>query len=354
MKNRLEDSPGALGTIQKTIFTGRLFEGFWDRWIAHGMIKNQTEEFRQQVNNLDDWISLLKLRADTYEQKASYFHEQLMRQDAEYFYRLAGLHHNLIQWVFPGAGQEKRMWLASCRDLFDHADALTDDNISKVVMHVDQIPCHGRIRVPECPKGCVIILNPIDSNKEELFTYEMDFAGKGFVTVSFDGPGQGETYVFNGHKATRSNWSQFVKKAIDYAAVKFPDLDLYLFGTSSGAAWAIEGSSHPKVRKAVSVSPACESDVKIPDYFLERMSHILEDPQNGLLPELCDFERFSPILLFHGNKDVMVKDEDIYELYRKLPQGKKLIEFVEEGHCCNYKLAEVRKLSAEWFLEERV
>ncbi len=46
----------------------------------------------------------------------------------------------------------------------------------------------------------------------------------------------------------------------------------------------------------------------------------------------------------------MVKDTDIYELYQKLPAGKQLIEYENEGHCCNFKLREIRKISAEWSL----
>jgi alpha-beta hydrolase superfamily lysophospholipase len=193
------------------------------------------------------------------------------------------------------------------------------------------------------------MINPIDSSKEELFSYEMDFAKLRFITVSFDGPGQGETYVFHGHKATRTLWGLFVDEVIQFAADRFPDLPIHLFGTSSGANWAIHGSSHPKAGRVAAVSPAFDNQVKMPDYFRERLSYILDDSESMLLPSLNNFEPFSPIILFHGNKDVMVHDEDVYELYRNLPPEKRLIEYENEGHCCNFKLAEIRQLSAEWY-----
>jgi len=272
--------------------------------------------------------------------------------EAEYHYRVAGLHYYLIQWIFPETGDERRTWFARCKRLFRQADAISKDHIREAVIRVDEADCPGRIRAPERPKGCVIIINPMDSSKEELFTYEMDFARMGFVTVSFDGPGQGESYVFCRSKATRERWDLFVNQVIDFTAAQYPELKICLFGTSSGAAWAIRGSGHPKVSKAVSVSPACKNDVKLPDYFTERMSHIVEKAETDCLPALNDFEHFSPVFLFHGKKDVMVRDEDISALYNKLPQGKRLVEYENEGHCCNFALSEIRKISAEWYLLE--
>jgi predicted esterase len=265
---------------------------------------------------------------------------------------MAGLNINLLQWIFPETGEEKRKWFSSCKKLFEQADSISRIKVREAVVQVDGKLCYGRVRVPERPEGCVIILNPIDSSKEELFTYEADFARMGFATLSFDGPGQGETYVFNQLKATRQRVELFVNQVIDYAADQFPELGIFLFGTSSGAAWAIQGSRHPKVKKAVSVSPACETQIQMPDYFKDRMSYIQDDHEISILPAIQDFERCSPILLFHGNKDVMVRDEDMYELYSKLPKGKRLIEYEEEGHCCNYKLGEIRSFCAQWYKED--
>jgi pimeloyl-ACP methyl ester carboxylesterase len=283
--------------------------------------------------------------------EAEALHRRNLSNDAEYHYRIAGLYYNLLQWLFPSTGDEKRKWFARCKEMFKHADRLSEDHIIDVSVQIAENHCFGRIHEPIMPKGCVVIINPIDSSKEELFTYEMDFANKGFVTVSFDGPGQGETYVVNEGKATRQNWRAFVNGVIDYSAAKYPELDIYLFGTSSGAAWALEGSLHPKVSKAVAVSPACKNEMKLPDYFLERMSYWLDDLDDGFLPQPDHLSLAGPILLFHGNKDVMVKDEDIYHLFNKLRSGSRLIEYEDEGHCCNFKLAEIRGKSAMWYLE---
>jgi hypothetical protein len=347
----LQSNPKTANTIQQTLMTSLLFEGFWDRWIAHGIERPAAAMFRGELKSLGHWTRLLAERSKEYETSADSFLTQGTPKDAERLYRTAGLHYNLIQWIFPETCSDKREWYNKCKEQFKLADAITKDRIEEAVVRVNGKQCYGRIRIPEDPKGCVIIINPIDSSKEELFTYEMDFAAKGFVTVSFDGPGQGESYVLNGHKATLSGWDLFVRHVIDFTAERFPFLSIHLFGTSSGASWAIHGSRHPKVNKVVAVSPACGSDVKMPEYFTQRMSYILDDNTETILPDLTHLQTDKRILLFHGNQDVMVKDEDMYRLYKNLPFGKRLVEYESEGHCCNFKLNELRQDAIRWYLE---
>jgi pimeloyl-ACP methyl ester carboxylesterase len=210
--------------------------------------------------------------------------------------------------------------------------------------------CIGRRRIPTQPHGCLVFINPYDSSKEELFTYEQDFARCGFVTVSFDGPGQGETYTRNGFRASRAAWQLYVAQAVDYAAQHHPELPIYLFGTSSGGAWALSGGSHPKVRRIAAVSPACTNEIRLPDYFLERLAFTLEPGETNILPPPSRYYQ-RPAFLFHGKQDVMVTDKDIHELFLKLPEGRKLLAYDGEGHCCNYKLGEIRMLSADWYKE---
>lgn len=337
-------------TIQKTLMTTKLFDRFWDRWFAHGIAADGIRDLRSELNHVSIWIEGLHVQAVHYENTASSFLERGLIRESEHFYRTAGLYYYLIQWIFPEVGIEKRQWFQRCKEMFEKADAISDIQTIETSIQVKEQMCFGRVRVPESAKGCVVIINPIDSSKEELFTYERDFANLGFVTLNFDGPGQGETYITQNYKASQANWTLFINQVIDFSAELFPDLPIFLFGTSSGASWAVHGSCHPKVSKVVSVSPACETNSHLPDYFLERMYYILEE-NAVLLPNLDDFSHCKPVMLFHGNKDSMVKDEDIYGLYKKLPNGKRLVEYEDEGHCCNFKLDEIRKVAAEWFLE---
>ena len=193
-----------------------------------------------------------------------------------------------------------------------------------------------------------------DSSKEELFKYEMDFVEGGFITISFDGPGQGETFIYNEVIGTRIRWEKFIQQVIDYASKLFPDLPIYLFGISLGASWVLYGSSHKNVKKAVAVSPAVELEkMNMPSYFMQRMdcSCIVTEEERAI-PKFNEIKYHSPILVFHGNKDSMVPNKVMYELFQKLSTEKKLIEYEDEGHCCNNKLDKIRRIALMWFANE--
>jgi hypothetical protein len=335
--------------IQTTLFTARMIDGFWDRWRGHGAEYTAIQEVLASVTKLEDWVSAWENQALLAKDRANQYKNDLRIREAEYQYRLSALYYNLIQWIYPVQSEEKAAWFTKCIAVFHEADAISPVASRYETMEVDGYKCHGRIRIPEDPYGCIIILNPLDSSKEELFTYEMDFVQENFITISFDGPGQGETFTFEGMKGTRRRWEQFINRVIDFAAGLFPDLPLYLFGTSSGASWTLYGIRHPKITKAVAVSPAIVShQIQLPEYFFQRMSCVMEENESIIY----DFEPYidaKPVFLFHGLQDVMVPTPKVQELYALLPNGKQYKVYEEEGHCCNFKLSEVRRLSMLWY-----
>ena len=344
----LQANKQEMTTIDKTLLTARLFEGFWDRWIVHGVEKDDLAKIRSSFLTKEQWVNGWQELAIQKFIEAEGLKQLNKKNEAENKFRIAGLYYQLIHWLIPKDNKEKIQWLNESLVAFHQADQTSGIATRYDLIEIENNICFGRIRIPMSPMGVVIIINPLDSTKEELFTYEMDFISDGFITVSFDGPGQGQTYTYLGFKGTRERWRQFIDSLIDYSKVQFPDLPLYLFGTSSGAAWALYGSCNPKVTKVVAVSPAfMNEEIKLPDYFIERTRFVLEE--DNVLPEIENLPYRNPVLLVHGKKDVMLSDETIYSLFNKLPVEKIFLEYEEEGHCCNYKLPEIRKISTEWF-----
>ncbi|MEH7381320.1 alpha/beta hydrolase [Bacillus sp. JJ1533] len=345
---RVEIPKRNMNTIEKTLLTANLFEGFWDRWIVHGVEKEDLETVRSTISTKDEWIQSWRSLANQKVFEAKKLAENNRVREAELNYRKAGLYFQLIQWLIPEASSEKIYWLNKSMENFHEADRLNSWKTTYDMLHMGDEIYFGRIRVPSNPKGVVVIINPLDSTKEELFTYELDFLEKGFVTLSFDGPGQGQTYAYMGIRGTKKRWQKFVDLLIDYSVLNFSNLPIYLFGTSSGAAWALYGSCNPKVNKVVAVSPVFPSSkITLPDYFMERTRYVLEE--SNALPTLDSLDFEKPVLLVHGKQDVMVSDEEIHHLYHLLPDGKCYLEYEDEGHCCNFKLPEVRRYATDWF-----
>lgn len=339
-------------TIEKTMITGFLFAKFWDRWATNGLQPSTLNDMRSRLFMLEDWIHFLLRDAAEYEEQAVSELNQALLVQAELSYHRAGVHYNLIQWMFPMTGVEKQKWYAASQARHRLADSLTKDKVVYAQFEVDGGCCYGRIREPIETKGCVIVINPIDSSKEESYYGEDYFARMGLVTVTFDGPGQGETYIRNEHKASFARWSLFMMTLIDYTVKSYPDLELFLFGVSSGAAWAIQGSQHPKVLRTVGVSPVCDTQTLMPDYVMERLSYIGLEKEEQLTPSIDSFKSASPVFLIHGDKDNIVHTESIHKLYQRLPEGKRLTIYEDEGHCCLYRKEEILQEAVGWFLKE--
>ncbi|WP_102027423.1 alpha/beta hydrolase [Salirhabdus sp. Marseille-P4669] len=336
-------------TIQKTLMTARLFDGFWDRWIAHGIRESDCKELQSSLVTVEDWINGFSRFAKKYHDLATEYEQFQNRFEAEKWYRLTALYYNLMYWVFPDRSEEKKKWYQRVKEYVGKADQLSAISYKYDYIEIDGVKCVGRIRIPDHSKGCIVIINPIDSAKEELYTYENHFIQSHYTTVSFDGPGQGETYLLNGLKATQKRWETFVHKVIDFAASHFINQPIYLFGTSSGAAWSIYGSEHPKVERVVAVSPPIMEVPATPNYFTDRLALVMDKEAQSILPNLNTQSSYSSIFLFHGKKDVMVSTKDMHYFYERLLSPKMLVEYPEEGHCCNFKLHEVRDLAMEWF-----
>jgi alpha-beta hydrolase superfamily lysophospholipase len=266
-------------------------------------------------------------------------------------YRLTGLYFNLIYWLFPSRTPEKEKWYKECLEMFREADIISPVQTLYECIEVDHHKCAGRIRIPDNSRGIIIIVNPIDSSKEELFKYESNFLNAGFTTVSFDGPGQGESYVLHGLRGTKKRWEVFMDQLIDFISELFPTMPIFLFGTSLGASWALYGSCCPRVKKTVAVSPAVEFEkLNLPAYFIGRIDcSCTLGPEDTPIPDFKKLTYRSPVLVFHGKKDQMVSTADMYDLYNSLPVEKKMIEYEGEGHCCNNKLDEIRQIAIQWF-----
>ncbi|MCY9692938.1 alpha/beta hydrolase [Paenibacillus alginolyticus] len=334
--------------IKKTIEMSHLSDGFWSRWLVHGLEKADLDSIRHSCTSLEEWVFNWTKLADSMEKSASFLESTLDFHEAEQMYRKSSLYFNLAQWIFPIPTKEKKNLLIKSQEVFHRADSISPVKTEYLELDVDGHICAGRIRIPEHAKGCVILINPIDSSKEELYLYEKDFVEDGFATVSYDGPGQGSTFAFQGRKATQEQLRLFIDKVIDATAERFPDLALNLIGTSTGGGWAIYGSCNEKVSKAVAVSPAIGfGKMHFSDYFKGKFNLYLADGEGA--PDFEGLKFLRPVRVYHGGMDRMVPYDGLMELYNKLPSTSEFFEYSDESHCCNFRLNEIRKISSKWY-----
>ena len=222
----------------------------------------------------------------------------------------------------------------------------------------------GYLRLPPgvARAPCVIIIPGMDSRKEELSGLETGFLARGMATVSYDGPGQGETWenvkmTFDSEKA--------VSAIVDYL-VSRPDVDPGRIGVYG---WAMGGYFAPRAAATDSRLRACVSmpvrygleswdslgrmQTDAYCYLFGRVSY--EEGRkigaaftlNGILPRVrC------PYLIIHGDQGDTVDREVAERAAREAGGPTRLVVFDEGDHLCINIRYKSWPLMMDWFSEQ--
>jgi dipeptidyl aminopeptidase/acylaminoacyl peptidase len=221
----------------------------------------------------------------------------------------------------------------------------------------------GYLRLPVGTTNapCVVIIPGMDSRKEEMRGLEDEFLVRGMATVTYDGPGQGETWanVKMAHDSEKA-----VSAIVDFLASR-PEIDPHRIGVYG---WAMGGYFAPRAAAFDSRLRAC---VSMPvRYGLEAWDNLgkmqtdayqylfgevsYEEGRkigaaftlNGVLPRLrC------PYLIIHGDQGDTVDREDAERAAREAAGPTRLVVFEDGDHLCINIRHKSWPLMMDWFAE---
>jgi dienelactone hydrolase len=222
----------------------------------------------------------------------------------------------------------------------------------------------GYLRLPPgvARAPCVIIIAGMDSRKEEFHALENGFLARGMATVSYDGPGQGETW--ENIKMTPDS-EKAVSAIVDHLSQR-SDVDAGRVGIYG---WAMGGYFAPRAAASDSRLRAC---VSMPvRYGLEHWDNLgkmqtdayrflfgrvsYEEGRkiatrftlDGVLPRLrC------PYLILHGEQGDTVGREVAERAAREAAGPTKLVVFDEGDHLCINIRHRSWPLLMDWFAEQ--
>jgi 2,6-dihydroxypseudooxynicotine hydrolase len=215
------------------------------------------------------------------------------------------------------------------------------------------------------PKGVarppiVLMTMGLDSTKEELLTFEMDFLRRGMAILAFDGPGQGEAeYDF----PIRYDYENVAGPVIDWLKANVRDVDcdrIGIWGISLGGYYAPRAIAFEKrIRAAIANCGPYNWGAlweKLPgltkDAYVRR-SHSATEAEakqkaftlslEGIAPKIeC------PLLVIAAGLDLLCPPEDAQCLARET-KGKTELLLVEDGnHVAHNRFYKYRARSADW------
>jgi 2,6-dihydroxypseudooxynicotine hydrolase len=332
------------------------------RFTVNGVAASDFHDVLSSLTSWDDWCRAWSARA--------FVHEELGREAlAEEHFVSAGEHFSRAAVTYHFA---KYLFVQDMEQMrAAHIKAVECLNLA--LPHID--PPGERVLIPyegkhlaatlRKPRGLtrppvVLMTMGLDSTKEELLTFEMDFLRRGMAILAFDGPGQGEAeYDF----PIRYDYENVVGPVIDWLETNRRDLDterLGIWGISLGGYYAPRTVAFEKrIRAAIANCGPYNWGAlweKLPgltrDAYVRR-SHSKTEAEarekaftlslEGLGPKIeC------PLFVIAAGLDRLCPPEDAERLARET-KGPTTLLVVEDGnHVAHNRFYKYRAKSADW------
>ncbi|PKV95497.1 MULTISPECIES: alpha/beta hydrolase family protein [Amycolatopsis] len=213
----------------------------WGRLLLDGVPFADLIGARDRPKGMS-WLNYWLGRSKEYEELANKaFSEGHHLSAGEYFYlgTLAAQYGQFL-WFGPERGVAQQRKAA----LYRQAAPLLDPPAHEADLVIDGVPVRAYVRTPNrpAPHPAVIMLGGLESTKEESRHMEDLVLARGMATVTFDGPGQGETFD---SRALAGDFERFTSAVVDYLTDR-DDIDaaaIGVLGRSLGGNYALKSAA---------------------------------------------------------------------------------------------------------------
>src|SRR5262245_50985978 len=280
----------------------------------------------------------------------------------EAYYRAAiAYHFAVFCWVDDiqqyTAGHRKRV------ESYGRALPTLDPPGERVEFPLEGVMLPGYLRRPRnvARPPVVLFISGLDSAKEEHATFERFFLSRGLATLTFDGPGQGETWF---HMKMRVDFEVAATAAIDWLLTR-RDVDgtrVGICGVSLGGYLAPRCAAFEHRLKAVASWGGLHSleDRRLAsDFHLKRWCHVWgakDEAQVRLMSKGATLvgaakNITAPLLVVHGELDNLIPPAEAHRTYEAAQGPKRWVNYPEGNHVCNNIVYKYRPLVADFMKE---
>lgn len=233
---------------------------FCKRWlhraVSAGLSAADFLEVTEPVERWEQWLPAWQARAAAYESAGNQALERGHRSSAGQLLRRAALcyHFGANLWFLDRAAS-RAAHEASVR-ANNEALALLDGEVERVAIPFAGGHLRGNLRRPAGARRppLVVMINGIDSTKEEFDARQREFAAAGLASLLFDGPGQGEAQY---ERPARGDFEAAASAVIDHAveACRIDPDRIAVFGISLGGYYAARAAAFDRrIRACIALS----------------------------------------------------------------------------------------------------
>jgi alpha-beta hydrolase superfamily lysophospholipase len=331
------------------------------RFIANGVPLTDFEEVTAQLEHWDDWCAAWCARGAVHEGIGRDALADGHGLSAAQHLTTAGVCYHFAKFVFVCDVVQMRaahMKAVECRRLALPCLQPAGEYL--------RIPFEGKsfaaiLRRPHTasPAPLVVLCMGLDSAKEEMDSYESLFLARGMATLTFDGPGQGESEY---DMPIRGDYETAVKAVFDWLETR-ADIDasrVGLWGVSLGGYYAPRAAAFEKrVRACIALSgPYDWADAwpRLPE--LTRETFRVRAQATGADDALRMARSLTlkgvaanitcPLYLVAGKLDRIVSWQDAERLAREARGPVELVLIEDGNHVANNRVYRYRTQSADW------
>jgi dipeptidyl aminopeptidase/acylaminoacyl peptidase len=243
---------------QKTFTDHRLKHAanWLSRFTVNGVAASDFNDVLSSLTSWDDWCRAWSARAKVHEDLGrEALEEKCFVSAAEHLSRAAVTYH-FAKYLFVQDMAQLHAAHAKAVECLNAALPHLDPPGRRVLIPFEGKQLAGTLRLPRRGQGgrppIVLMTMGLDSTKEELLTFEMNFLDRGMAILAFDGPGQGEAeYDF----AIRHDYENVVTPVIDWVEANVPEVDagrIGIWGISLGGYYAPRAAAfEPRIKAAI-------------------------------------------------------------------------------------------------------
>ncbi|MEL7658000.1 MAG: alpha/beta hydrolase, partial [Bacillota bacterium] len=249
-------------------------------------------------------------------------------------------------------------------DSYQEAAKLFTPEIEKV-----EIPYQGRnmagwLRMPEKTFGqvpVVISIGGADGWREEHHNYSEFYVERGMAYLMIDGPGQGETRLFNKLYMELNN-EEALNEIVESLSRDKRFGKIGMIGYSFGGYLVARAASVSKQLNACVINGGSYYPKEILN-FIPHFSGVFSALSNKKGQDLEDFingmtmsgyaEKITcPLLINHGKPDPLFRVSGVQRIFNEASSENKNIKIWEDGnHCVTNHATEVITMITDWFAE---
>ena len=335
-------------------------ETWFPRFLANGLDYLDVRRILDRVERWEDWAPAWSEAA---EEVAALGEEALAAgrtPTAAEHLRRAALTLQFAQFVLTDDPEERSRLHARQAELYRRAAP----HLRPPAEPLRLAPFHGYLRrpAPEGSSGLVVLLPGLESTKEQFSTYEPYFLERGVATLSFEGPGQGETRLAFPYRD--EDYGSAVA-ALAEAIPRLPGVDperLVVLGTSFGGYLALRhAGAFGGVRGVVDIAGPFDLrgldslNPVVQDGFVHFTGAADRDEAERLLADVDLDGRLGPdgppVLVLHGGRDRVIPVEHAHRIAAALGPRAHLRLEPEGTHSCNNLYTRIRPVVADWVAE---